>query len=130
MTHWSEMPLVEWEGVAPDYPADHHMHDYMADTYRWGVRPAGTRPRALDRTPAQLSTVRDQTLGLWTTACDIYISAMLGYTEAVLDISRLSGLDHLYVQSLIEWVMDSQFPDVVDLYEDDAASDLPLQGED
>lgn len=92
----------------------------------WGIRPAGTPPKPLDRTPEQLTYVRDTALPLWTTLFDFYVSPQLGYTTAVGDLAKLTGLDHHYIHSLVAWVMDARFPDVVDLY------DLPSEqlGED
>lgn len=85
----------------------------------WGVRPNGTRPRDLDRTPEQLTRIRDTTMPLWTVAFDFYTSPQLGYTTAVGDLAKLTGLDNLYVHSLVTWVMSANHPDVVDLFEND-----------
>jgi hypothetical protein len=85
----------------------------------WGVRPAGTPPRPLDRTPQQLTRIRDEAMPLWITLFDIYVSTQIGYTTAIGDLHKLSGLDHNYIHSLVAWVMDATHPDIVDLYADD-----------
>lgn len=82
----------------------------------WG---AGTRGNHLDRTPAQLATIRNQAMPLWTVLFDVYVSVQLGYTTAVGDLATLSGLDHNYIHSLVAWVMSAEHPDIVDLYVDD-----------
>lgn len=85
----------------------------------WGTRPAGSRPKPLDRTPQQLTRIRTQALAVWTILFDLSLTAQLGSTIAVQDLSTLTGLDPLYVRSLVGWVAAAEHPDVVDLYVDD-----------
>lgn len=117
-------PADEWLAEAWD-PEDVAWE--MRDVESWGVRPAGSPPKPLDRTPAQLTRIRDEISpggppprhSLWITLFDIYTSTQFGYTTAIGDLAKLSGLDHNYIHSLVAWVMSAEHPDIVDLYVDD-----------